>query len=352
MRTREQEQQQVSQHPCLLLSSTLRNRLSPLLSPKNQVGLPAMSHRILGPSLTIVVAPISPQKPDSAVPIAFGIPPSRETLRGQLAHARTKLDQQAQELKHKDDEIARSKEENKRLTARLTQLSAQAAPAKPVKATSGPEMAALQRLNKEHIDKLNHQRIQLTNLLAQNAQLKDKLKSAGMPLETIKGEGRPGESMDPGKQQQKERKEPTWVETWQIKGRRRTSRMESSRHGDSGGSDTSSILAAPMSEKDARVASEMSRRSGSYSNFNIIDQKKAKPNQTDSRSHWARSAAERQIGPPSPLRPYVPTGPRHPHIQAEPGEIVRAPQYTSTDGWGDYYSKDGFGMMQADRNWG
>jgi hypothetical protein len=98
----------------------------------------------------------SPKEPGSSTPVAFGVPPSREALRKQLAAARATVAKQASDLKHKDDEIARLKEESKRLNVRLSQMSTPPEAAKsaiPAKPASTAEIARLYTESKRTISR-------------------------------------------------------------------------------------------------------------------------------------------------------------------------------------------------------
>lgn len=282
----------------------------------------------------------SPKESESATHVAFGVPPSREALRRQLSAARSTIEKQAQDLKTKDDEIARLNEENQRLTARLTRMPAQPEAVKPAiitKPTTTSEMMALQRINKDHIEKLNNQKFEINSLLAQNASLKEKLKSAGISAGENNGVRLGDHSRDAGGRDHGERYEPTRKESWE----KQSPRLEPNRrHGGAG-----SILASPAIEHDYRAASDTIERNGDYSIFAGY----GKRNSTayGSRSHW-----ERSVQSTAKEAPYVPTSPRAPQVRLQSTYMSRPHidhQYTSTNGRGDYYSKDGFGGMQADR---
>jgi hypothetical protein len=250
----------------------------------------------------------SPKEPGSSTPVAFGVPPSREALRKQLASARVTMEKQASDLKQRDDDIARLKEENKRLNARLSQKSTPPEAAKSTistKPTSTPEMAALQRVNKDHIEKLNNQKAQINSLLAQNASLKERLKSAGVSAGGTNGDREDDHSRNGGSRDHRERYESTCKESWG----KHSPRLEPNRR-DSG---ASSILATPAIEHDYRAASDTSERNGDYSSFASY----GKRNSTayDSRSHWERSV---RSAPTSKEAPYVPTGPRAPQVRLQP----------------------------------
>ena len=284
----------------------------------------------------------SPKESESATPVAFGVPPSREAIRKQLASARATIKKQAQDLKTKDDEIARVKEENKRLNARLSQMSTPPEVAKsaiPATPASTAEIATLHRINKDHIEKLNNQKSQINSLLAQNASLKEKLKSAGVSARENNKDRLEDHSRDASGRDHGERYEPTRKESWE----KQSPRLEpNKRHGGA-----SSTLATPAIEHDYRAASDTSERNGDYDSFAGY----GKRNSTtyDSRSHWERSV---QSTPTPKEAPYVPTGPRAPQVRLRSTYMSghhTDPQYTSDNGWGDYYSKDGFGGMQADR---
>ena len=274
------------------------------------------------------------------IPIAFGVPPSRDTLRGQLGHARARLDRQDQDLKHKDNEIARSEEEIKRLDARLCQLSAHPQPAKIAKPASDLEMAALRRLNKDHVNKIESQKSQLSSLLEKNAHLKEKLRSAGISYEQIRGERHSEEKREGGNVGNGEKIESTCQDTWELKPRSQTPRLESSRHDVACGSDTSSILAPPMITNESRPSSEHTRQSDAYRSLSGTAKHRSKHD--DSRSHWERSVVNTKAEPSLPPKPSVPTGPRLTQVKIERGEIGTPnvyPQYNSSDGWGVYYTQ-------------
>jgi hypothetical protein len=208
------------------------------------------------------------KEPESATPVAFGVPHSREALRKQLASARATMEKQASDLKQKDDEIARMKEENKRLNARLSQMSTPPEPAKSAittKPTTTPEITALQRINKDHIEKLNNQKFQINSLLAQNASLKERLKSAGASAGGDNGERHDDHSRDVESRDHGER------ETWETRGRIPSPRPEPSRR-DSG---ASSILAIQANEQHYRAASDTSERNGDYSSFASYGKRKS-----------------------------------------------------------------------------
>jgi hypothetical protein len=251
------------------------------------------------------------------------------------------MEKQAQDLKTKDDEIARLKEENQRLTARITPISAQPEAAKLAiitKPTTTSEITTLQRINKDHIEKLNNQKFQINSLLAQNASLKERLKSAGVSAGGNNGDRNEHNSRDGGCRDHGERYEPTWKESWE----KQSPRLEPNRRYNG----ASSTLPTPV-QQDCRAASDTSSRSGDYSSFASY----GKRNSTTygSRSHWERSV---QSTPNPKEAPYVPTGPRAPQVKLESTYMSGGhtdSQYTSNNGWGDYYSKDGFGGMQADR---
>jgi len=288
----------------------------------------------------------SPKESESATPVAFGVPPSRDALRKQLAGARATMEKQASDLKQKDDEITRMKEENKRLNARLTQLSSQPEATKSAisaKPASSSEIAALNRINKDHIEKLNNQKFQINNLLAQNASLKEKLKSAGVSAGGTNGARDDDHSKDGGSRDHGERNDPARKESWE----KQSPRLEPNRRYSGAGNN----LATPV-QQDCRAASDASSRSGDYSSFTSYG--KRRPTTVDSRSHWERSIPERNIGQQSSSNevPSVPTGPRLPQMNFRYDEMsghYSDPQYTSNNGWGDCYSNDGFGGMQADR---
>jgi len=293
-----------------------------------------------------VPAATSPKESEFATPVAFGVPPSRDALRKQLAGARATMEKQASDLKQKDDEIARMKEENKRLNARLTQMSSlpeAAKPAIPGKPASSSEIAALHRMNKDHIEKLNNQKFQINNLLAQNASLKEKLRSAGFSTGGTNGARDDDHSNAGGSRDHGERNEPAGKESWG----KQSPRLEPNRRYSAAGNN----LATPA-QQGCRAASDTSSRSGDYSSFASHD--KRRPTMNDSRGHWERSIPERNIGQRSSSNevPHVPTGPRLPQMKFRYDEMSghhSDPQYTSNNGWRDYYSKDGFGGMQADR---
>jgi hypothetical protein len=289
--------------------------------------------------------------------VAFGVPPSREVLRKQLAGARATMEKQASDLKQKDDEIARSKEENKRLNAHLSQLSSQSSQSSHSTKQSSTSAAKLNELKTMHrtlgeqTKRLNDQKSQLASLNWHNARYKEMLKAAGIPLTNVKGEDHGGKSSNVkggGKQEGTEK--PNWKEIWETKGHHQSVRTGSGGHRSVSGSGASSTLATPMVETDSRPPSESSRRSGSY-DFNSLGSEGYTG--ADSRSDWERSAAGTKIGPPSPRAvAHVPTGPRHLSRTVESVESfgqTAKPRYMSENGWGDYYSKDGFGEMQADR---
>jgi hypothetical protein len=248
---------------------------------------------------------------------------------------------QQQDLKHRDDEIARSKEENKRLNARLDQMTAQAQ-AKPCKPTA--PMMVVNKTIKEQTEKLNNQRIQLNNFQTQNARLKDLLKSAGIP----DGEGGAGRSerLSSGDHKSKKGNQVSdWKEIWWTKGRSQTPRLAQSIGTDSAStSGTSSGMATPMIGPQTLTSIESSKKSsnGSQSGSRYQD---------DPRSHWERTVAEKEIGLPSPKRDNssIPTGPRSGWSKMTRQSPAPSPSYLSENGWGDYYSPDGFGTMQADR---
>jgi hypothetical protein len=201
------------------------------------------------------------------------------------------MEKQASDLKQRDDDIARLKEENKRLNARLSQKSTPPEAAKSTistKPTSTPEMAALQRVNKDHIEKLNNQKAQINSLLAQNGDRED------------------DHSRNGGSRDHRERYESTCKESWG----KHSPRLEPNRR-DSG---ASSILATPAIEHDYRAASDTSERNGDYSSFASYGKRNSTP--YDSRSsHWERSVRS----PPTPKEaPYVPTGPRAPQVRLQP----------------------------------
>jgi DNA-binding protein H-NS len=216
------------------------------------------------------------------------------------------MEKQASDLKQKHDDIARLKEENKRLNARLSQKSTPPDAAKSAistKPTSTLEMAALQKINKDHIEKLNNQKFQINSLLAQNASLKERLKSAGASAGGDNGERHDDHRKDAESRDHGER------ETWETRGRTPSPRPEPSRRDSS----ASSILATQVNEQHHRVASDISRRCSDYSSFASY----GKRNSTtfDSRSHWERSVRSTPIPKEAP---YVPTGPRAPQVRLQP----------------------------------
>jgi hypothetical protein len=196
------------------------------------------------------------------------------------------MEKQAQDLKHKDDEIARSKEENKRLNTRLTQLSAQLKTPKP---TSTAEMAALYRINKEHIDKLNNQKIEVNNLLTQNARLKEILKDAGISYKATREE-------DQGESKKKIASHESRKASWKEESRRHH-RGDPSQHTDIDETGTSSTLAVSMVENGSRTPSDTSGKRGVYSSFATCH--KGKGTRADPRSHWERSINDKNVGLPS-----------------------------------------------------
>jgi len=256
------------------------------------------------------------------------------------------MEKQASDLKQKDDEIARMKEENKRLNARLNQLSSRPEATKsaiPAKPASSSEIAALHRINKDHIEKLNNQKFQINSLLAQNASLKEKLKSAGVSTGGANGGRDDDHSKDGGSRDHGERNEPARTESWE----KQSPRLEPNRRYSGAGNN----LATPA-HQDCRAVSDTSSRSGDYSSF--AGYGKRRPTTNDSRSHWERSIPERNINQQSSSNEvsHVPTGPRLPQMKFRHDEMSghhSESQYTSNNGWGDYYSKDGFGGVQADR---
>jgi hypothetical protein len=218
------------------------------------------------------------------------------------------MEKQASDLKQKDDEIARMKEENKRLNARLTQKSTLPEAAKSAiitKPTSTPEMAALQKINKDHVEKLNNQKFQINSLLAQNASLKERLKSAGVSAGGTNGDRDDDHSRNGASRDHGERYESTCKKS----SGKYSPRLEPNRR-DSG---VSSILATPAIERDYRAASDTSERNGDYSSFASY----GKRNSTvyDSRSHWERSVQSTHTPKEAP---YVPTGPRAPQVRLQP----------------------------------
>jgi len=263
------------------------------------------------------------------------------------------MEKQASDLKQKDVKIARSKEENKRLNARLLQLSSQSS--EPAKHSSKPadplklsERTTMHRTLGDQTKKLNEQRSQLASLNWHNARYKEILKAAGMSYSHVKGGDQPGGSWSvKGGGNPQETDKPTWKEVWEIKGQYQSTRIGSDGH-HSGASD---ILATPMIENDSRTPSENGRRSGDY-NFNSLGSEGGLTS-AEFRSDWERSTAKIPIATSSRQEvARVPTGPRYPSVKVEPGgssEQTLKPRYVSENGWGNYYSQDGFGGMQADR---
>ena len=258
------------------------------------------------------------------------------------------MDKQQSDLKHKDDEIARAKEENKRLNARLEHLSVQSRPksATPIVHSSDHiTVLVLNQTIKEQRTKSNHQKSQITSLLSHNARLKKQLDNAGnregKEMAEIKIKQRSYEV----EQMKEDDKTTSWKEVWETKGRNQTPRLASGPESVSG---TSSTLATPMTMVDStsHTSGVSSQKSGSGTS------KGSKTHRGDPRSDWERGVADKQIGPPSPKRENViPTGPRlgrRESVKDGPAPPP-SPSYLSENGWGDYYSPDGFGTMQADR---
>jgi hypothetical protein len=176
-------------------------------------------------------------------------------------------------------------------------------------------------------------------LLAQNASLKERLKTAGVSAGGNNGDRNEDNSRDSGCRDHGERYEPTGKESWE----KQSPRLEPNRRY----SGASSSLATPAIEHDYPAASDTSERNGDYSSFASYG--KRNPTTYDSRSHWERSA---QSTPTPKEAPYVPTGPRAPQVKLQPIYMSghhTDHQYAGINGWGDYYSQDGFGGMQADR---
>ena len=178
------------------------------------------------------------------------------------------------------------------------------------------------------------------------------LKAAGISYSNVKGGGHSGESSGvKGGGKHQGTGKPTCKEVRETKGQLQSSRVSSGGHHDISGSGASNILATPMIENGSRPPSESSRRSGDY-NFQRLGSEGGW-SRADSRGDGERSTTN------IPIRPSlqeefarVPTGPRYPSVQVEPGESLAqasTPRYVSENGWGDYYSKDGIGGMQADR---
>jgi len=263
------------------------------------------------------------------------------------------MEKQASDLRQKDDEIARSKEENKRLTARLSQLSSQSSePAKHSSKRADPlklsERTTMHRTLGDQTKKLNEQRSQLASLNWHNARYKEMLKAAGISYSHVKGGDQPGGSWSvKGGGNPQETDKSTWKEVWEIKGQHQSTRIGSVGH-HSGASD---ILATPMIENDSRTPSEIGRRSGDHNLNSLGSEGGLTP--ADFRSDWEKSTAKVPIATSSRQEvARVPTGPRYPSVKAEPGESFEQtlkPRYVSENGWGDHYSKDGYGGMQADR---
>lgn len=262
------------------------------------------------------------------------------------------MEKQASDLKQKDDEIARSKEENKRLNARLLQLSSQSSQstkhssnsAKPFKLS---ETTVMYPTLGDQTKKLNDQKSQLASLNWHNTRYKELLKAAGIPFSHVKGEDHGGhDSNVKGEGKHQETDKSSWKEVWETKGRHQSTRIGSGGHR----SGASSVLATPMIANGSVTSSETSKKSGDY-NFNSLGSEGGW-SRADPRSDWERSVAETKIRPSSQESVgRVPTGPRYPSVKVEPesSEQIAKPRYVSENGWGDYYSKDGFGGMQADR---
>jgi len=212
---------------------------------------------------------------------------------------------------------------------------------RPVKPTDF--VKALNKTIKEQSEKLNNQKTQLFHLQSQNARFKDIVKSAGLSITSGAEEGK-GERKSSGSYREKhqsENEKSTWKDIWETKGRNQTPRLALSIDTDSV-SGTSSVMATPMVDHHTLPSRESVKN----------DNNGAKTHRGDPRSDWERGVVEKKIGPPSPKRENViPTGPRlgrRESVRDGPAPPP-SPSYLSENGWGDFYSPDGFGTMQADR---